>query len=37
LQMTPFAWRLTPEMLAQWVAEGLQDTADFQLSVYQIK
>lgn len=35
LQMTPFAWQVKPELLAQLMADGLQDTADFQLSVYQ--
>ncbi|HWV15405.1 MAG TPA: methyltransferase domain-containing protein [Cellvibrio sp.] len=34
LQMTPFAWRLTPAILQQIIGNGLQDTADFQLSVY---
>jgi 23S rRNA (guanine745-N1)-methyltransferase len=35
LQMTPFAWQVKPELLAQLMVDGLQDTADFQLSVYQ--
>lgn len=36
LQMTPFAWRLKPAMSEQIIANGLKDTADFQLSVYEI-
>ncbi len=36
LQMTPFAWQVKPETLAELVAGGLQDTADFQLSIYQL-
>jgi len=36
LQMTPFAWRLQPAMCEQIIANGLKDTADFQLSVYQL-
>ncbi len=36
LQMTPFAWQVTPELLTQLIAEGLQDTASFQLSTYQL-
>ncbi|MES2674068.1 MAG: methyltransferase domain-containing protein [Pseudomonadota bacterium] len=35
LQMTPFAWQIKAEMLAQLMVDGLQDTADFQLSIYQ--
>ena len=36
LQMTPFAWQIKPELLTQLVTEGLHDTADFQLSVYNV-
>jgi 23S rRNA (guanine745-N1)-methyltransferase len=35
LDMTPFAWKLTPDLLAQLVAEGLTDHANFQVSVYE--
>ncbi len=36
LQMTPFAWQIKAEKLARLMADGLQDSADFQLSVYQL-
>lgn len=36
LQMTPFAWQLKPEIFTQLMGDGLQDTADFQLSIYQL-
>ena len=36
LQMTPFAWRIKPELFSQLIANGLQDTADFQLHTYQL-
>jgi 23S rRNA (guanine745-N1)-methyltransferase len=35
LQMTPFAWRLPKDILMKLVAEGIQDTADFCVTVYQ--
>lgn len=34
LQMTPFAWQITPDIFSHLTRNGLQDTADFQLSVY---
>lgn len=34
LEMTPFVWKLTPELLAGLVTTGLVDEADFQISVY---
>ncbi|HTF85154.1 MAG TPA: methyltransferase domain-containing protein [Cellvibrio sp.] len=34
LQMTPFAWRLTEESLAQMAATGWQDQAEFRISLY---
>lgn len=34
LEMTPFAWKLTPDLLERLVACGLADQADFQLSIY---
>lgn len=34
LEMTPFAWKLTPELLINLVAKGLVDEADFQISIY---
>lgn len=36
LQMTPFAWQANPELLMRLQADGVQDTADFHLSVYQL-
>jgi len=35
LQMTPFAWKLSAEMHAQYQAKNLVDEADFQIAVYQ--
>lgn len=35
LEMTPFSWKLTPELLNQSIKSGLRDQADFQISVYQ--
>lgn len=34
LEMTPFLWKINPELLEQLVAGGIEDCADFQLSVY---
>jgi hypothetical protein len=34
LQMTPFAWRLPAELQQRLIAEGIEDQADFFLSVY---
>jgi len=34
LAMTPFAWRLSPELKEQLMAQGLRDRADFHLCVY---
>ncbi len=34
LTMTPFAWRLAPELKASILADELQDTLDFTLSSY---
>lgn len=35
LEMTPFLWKLTPELLEQSVKNGLVDQAHFQISIYQ--
>lgn len=35
LEMTPFSWKLTPELLEQSIKNGLVDQAHFQISVYQ--
>jgi hypothetical protein len=35
LAMTPFAWKLNPELLQSFITEGLVDTAHFQISVYE--
>lgn len=35
LQMTPFAWRLPTELLQQLLVSGLEDQADFSVSLYQ--
>ncbi len=35
LEMTPFSWKLTPDLLNQSIESGLTDQADFQISVYQ--
>lgn len=35
LEMTPFSWKLTPELLEQSVRDGLIDQAHFQVSAYQ--
>jgi 23S rRNA (guanine745-N1)-methyltransferase len=37
LQMTPFAWRLTTALYEELLSKGLEDTADFQISVYNLK
>lgn len=34
LDMTPFAWKLAPELRASLVREGLIDQANFQISIY---
>lgn len=34
LDMTPFAWKLSPELIEHSVKEGLIDQAHFQISVY---
>lgn len=34
LGMTPFAWRLAPALSAHLVEKGIQDLADFDISVY---
>lgn len=34
LQMTPFAWRLKPELVTELIGVGIEDQADFYLSVY---
>lgn len=34
LAMTPFMWKLSPELLAVSEKQGLNDQADFQISVY---
>lgn len=34
LEMTPFAWKLVPDLLKRLTLEGLDDLADFQISVY---
>lgn len=36
LQMTPFAWRFKPAVFEQIIVNGLQDTADFQVSSYRL-
>jgi 23S rRNA (guanine745-N1)-methyltransferase len=35
LAMTPFAWKLNPELLQSFIDEGLVDTAHFQIGVYE--
>ncbi len=35
LSMTPFAWKLTPELLSSSIKEGVVDTAHFQISIYE--
>ncbi len=35
LSMTPFAWKLAPNLLEQMALEGLSDRAEFQLSLYE--
>jgi 23S rRNA (guanine745-N1)-methyltransferase len=35
LEMTPFSWKLTLELLDQSIRSGIFDQADFQISVYQ--
>jgi 23S rRNA (guanine745-N1)-methyltransferase len=35
LDMTPFAWKLTSELLQQTIGAGLSDCAHFQISVYE--
>lgn len=35
LAMTPFAWKLTPDLLQQTIQQGLSDSAHFQISVYE--
>jgi 23S rRNA (guanine745-N1)-methyltransferase len=35
LTMTPFAWKLSPELLQSSITEGITDTAHFQISVYE--
>jgi 23S rRNA (guanine745-N1)-methyltransferase len=34
LEMTPLAWRLTPELKNELIQSGMQDLADFRLSIY---
>lgn len=34
LSMTPFAWKLNPELLNAYIEEGVADQAHFQISVY---
>lgn len=34
LEMTPFSWKLAPELLNNLVRDGLVDSADFQIGVY---
>lgn len=35
LAMTPFAWKLTPELLVSSIKDGFADRAHFQISVYE--
>lgn len=34
LGMTPFAWKLNPELLQSYIEKGVRDQAHFQISVY---
>lgn len=36
LEMTPFLWKLTPEILNESINNGLFDQAHFQISIYQL-
>jgi 23S rRNA (guanine745-N1)-methyltransferase len=35
LEMTPFSWKLTPELQEQLIKDGLVDCADFQIGIYE--
>jgi 23S rRNA (guanine745-N1)-methyltransferase len=35
LAMTPFVWKLSPELLRTYIEEGMVDQAHFQISVYE--
>jgi 23S rRNA (guanine745-N1)-methyltransferase len=35
LQMTPFAWRLSPEKISELTLLGVDDRADFHINIYQ--
>jgi len=35
LEMTPFAWKLTPALIERLISRELVDVADFQISVYE--
>ncbi len=35
LSMTPFTWKLTPELLASSIKDGVVDSAHFQIGVYE--
>lgn len=35
LSMTPFAWKLTPELLESSIKDGVADSAHFQIGVYE--
>lgn len=35
LQMTPFTWKLTPDLLAEFYGQGVMDEADFCITIYE--